>query len=123
MDQSAFRGDAMIAWLVGAALALTVTPSGFAFAPAEVRARVSVDVPPAGRTLAVALVSSDHERLSEIPIAPRDTRQTFWLEPWHRVPAGDYLVVVAVLDQAGQILAQTRTTVHIKPGLGDGDHE
>jgi hypothetical protein len=123
MGESAFRGDAMIAWLVAAALTLTVTPSGFAFAPAEVRARVSVDVPPAGRTLAVVLVSSDHERRSEIPIAPSDQRQTVWIEPWHRVPAGEYLIVVAVLDQAGQILARTQTAVHIKSGLGDGDHE
>lgn len=113
----------MIAWLVAAALTLTVTPRGFAFAPAEVRARVSVDVPAEGRTLVVALVSSDHERRSDLPITPSDTRQTFWLEPWHRVPAGDYLVVVAVLDQAGQVLARTQTTVHVKPGLGDGDHE
>ena len=112
----------MIAWLVAAALSLTVTPPAFAFAPATVRARVSVDVPAEGRALVVALVSSDHARLSEIPITPSDKRQTFWIEPWRRVPAGDYLVVVDVVDQARQILAHTQTTLQIKPGLGDG-HE
>jgi hypothetical protein len=57
----------VIAWLLAAALSLTVTPRGFAFAPAEVRARVSVDVPPTGRTLAIALVSSDHEQAQRDP--------------------------------------------------------
>lgn len=109
----------MIAWLIAAALSLTVTPRGFAFAPADVRARVTIDAEPTARTLIVALVSTDYEQQSEIPLWPSDRRQTVWLEPWRRVPAGDYVIAVAVLDQAHTILARQTTAVHIQPGLGD----
>jgi hypothetical protein len=102
----------MIAWFLTAALSLSVSPQ-MAFAPATVRARVTVDVGPTARILAVALVSSGYEQTSEIPLVPRDGRQTVWLAPWLHVPAGDYVVAVIVTDQAGAVLArQTSTNSH-----------
>jgi hypothetical protein len=89
-----------------------------AFAPATVRVRVSVDAGATARRLVVALISSEFEQQSEQPIAPSGRRQTVWLAPWLRVPAGDYTIVVAVVDGQGHITAREVTTVHIEPGLG-----
>jgi hypothetical protein len=107
----------MLAFVLSAALSLSVSPR-IAFAPATVRARVSVDADATARRLLVVLVSGDFEQQSEIPIAPSERRQTVWLAPWVRVPTGDYTIVVAVLDTAGHITAREVTTVHIQPGLG-----
>jgi methionine-rich copper-binding protein CopC len=108
----------VIGLLLTVALSVSVSPR-IAFAPATVQLRVRVDADPTARRLVVALVSADHAQTSDWPIPPCDRKAcSVPLPAWQRVPAGDYEIVVAVVDGQGHITAREVTTVHIEPGLG-----
>jgi len=102
-------------FLLTAALTVSVSPR-IAFAPATVRARVSLDAGAAARRLLVALESADFSQTTELPV-PGPGRHTYWIAPWVRVPAGDYVVTAAIVDASGAITARQSTTVHIEPGV------
>jgi hypothetical protein len=103
--------------LLLAALALSVSPH-VAFAPATVTARVRVPASDVGVALAVVLSSPTFFQSSEYPFVPNGRQQTVTLPDWRRVPAGDYTVVVALVDQAGHVVVSSQQPVHIAPGLG-----
>jgi hypothetical protein len=103
--------------LLLAALTLTVSPQ-VAFAPATVTARVRVPATDVGVALAVVLSSPEYFQSSSYPFTPNGRQQTVTLPDWKRIPAGDYTVVVALVDQAGQVVVSSQQPVHIAPGLG-----
>jgi hypothetical protein len=106
----------MIAALV-CALVLSVSPH-LAFAPATVTARVRVPASDVGVALAVVLSSPEFFQSSQYPFVPNGRQQTVTLPDWKRIPSGEYVLTVALLDRQGRIVAVERQTVQIQPGLG-----
>lgn len=99
-------------WLALAArsVAIDVSPR-FAFAPAAVRVRVTVDPKPDQRLVRVQADSGVNLRASEYELHGEDGPRTTWID-WRDLPAGDYVVTADVATSTDWV-AQARTTVQV----------
>jgi hypothetical protein len=93
-------------------LRLDVSPE-MAFAPADVRVIVIAKPDDANRTLALGIGATDslYASSSQKSINGSDDRGELASVTYRRVPAGTYLVVAALYDREGKMLAQVSKAV------------
>jgi hypothetical protein len=99
-------------------LTLTVSPVS-SFAPANLVVRVHVTPDSANRALEVIAESSDYLRSSRIQLDGEDAPKTVTLE-FRSLPAGDYSVRGALIDDSGRACATARRQVLVLASGGSG---
>jgi hypothetical protein len=99
------------------ALALLV-PRPITFAPATITARVRVPAADVGVALVVVLASPEYFQSSSYPFVGNGRQQTVTLPDWRRIPTGEYVLTVALIDQQGHVVSSSQQSVRVLPGLG-----
>ncbi len=98
-------------------LSLTVTPS-FAFAPADLAVRTTVEASGENRAVEIIAESGEFYRSSEVPLDGEDGPRTSELQ-FRSLPPGSY-TVAAVLKGAGdEPLAELHRVVRVVAGEGE----